>query len=207
MIKYSHACVRLEDGDRVLVIDPGLFSEAESLTGASDVLITHEHYDHVDSEKLADALENNPDLRVYAPAPLAEQLSGLGGALVTVAVGDRFTAAGFAVRAVGGEHAEIYEGLPGVVNVGYIIEDTIYHPGDSLFRPDTAVPTLLLPASAPWLKLAEALDFVRAVGPQRAHPIHDALLSDIGLTAFDNWLNLKGATAYTRIPIGEAVEL
>jgi L-ascorbate metabolism protein UlaG (beta-lactamase superfamily) len=207
MIKYGHACVRLEDGDRVLVIDPGLFTEAESLTGASDVLITHEHYDHVDREKIADARTENPDLRVYAPAPVAQQLANLGDVVVTVSSGDRFTAAGFAVRAVGGEHAEIYEGLPGVANIGYMVEDTIYHPGDSLFRPDTAVPTLLLPASAPWLKLAEALDFVRAVKPQRAHPIHDALLSDIGLTAFDNWVNLKGDTDYSRVPIGESVDL
>src|ERR1700753_1989868 len=113
MIKYGHACVRLEDGARALVIDPGLFSEADSLTGASDVLITHEHYDHVDSEKLADARTENPDLRVYAPEPVAAQLAGLGGGVVTVSEGERFTAAGFNVRCVGGQHAEIYEGLPG----------------------------------------------------------------------------------------------
>ncbi|HEY2675075.1 MAG TPA: MBL fold metallo-hydrolase [Rugosimonospora sp.] len=207
LIKYSHACVRLEDGDRKLVIDPGLWSEVESLAGATDVLITHEHYDHVDSEKLAEAKAGNPDLRVYVPSSAADQLAGLGDSVVTVAVGDRFTAAGFDVRVVGGQHAEIYEGLPGVANVGYIVEGSIYHPGDALFRPDSAVETLLLPASAPWLKLAEALDFVRDIKPKRAHPIHDALLSEIGLSAFDNWANLKGGTSYTRLEIGEPVSL
>jgi L-ascorbate metabolism protein UlaG (beta-lactamase superfamily) len=208
LIKYSHACVRLEDGDRALVIDPGLWSEVEALTGASDVLITHEHYDHVDTEKLAEARSTNPNLMVHAPESVIPQLSDLGEGVVAVSVGDRFTAGGFDVRVVGGEHAEIYEGLPGVPNVGYVIEGgAVYHPGDSLFRPDTAVGTLLLPASAPWLKLAEALDFVREVKPQAAHPIHDALLSDIGLSSFDNWVNLRGGTAYHRIPVGESVSL
>ncbi len=207
MIKYTHACVRLEDGDRKLVIDPGLWSEAESLAGVTDVLITHEHYDHVDTEKLADAKSIDSNLKVYAPSSVAQQLAGLGDSVVTVGAGDTFTAAGFEVRVVGGEHAEIYEGLPGVVNVGYIIEGAIYHPGDSLFRPDTAIETLLLPVSAPWLKLAEALDFVRDLKPRQAHPIHDALLSEIGQSAFDNWANLKGGTGYSRLEIGEPVDL
>jgi L-ascorbate metabolism protein UlaG (beta-lactamase superfamily) len=207
MIKYTHACVRLEDGDRKLVIDPGLWSEAESLAGVTDVLITHEHYDHVDTEKLADAKSIDSNLKVYAPSSVAQQLAGLGDSVVTVGAGDTFTAAGFEVRVVGGEHAEIYEGLPGVVNVGYIIGGAIYHPGDSLFRPDTAIETLLLPVSAPWLKLAEALDFVRDLKPRRAHPIHDALLSEIGQSAFDNWASLKGGTGYSRLEIGQPVDL
>ncbi|GAA5188451.1 MBL fold metallo-hydrolase [Rugosimonospora acidiphila] len=207
MIKYTHACVRLEDGERRLVIDPGLWSEVEALAGVADVLITHEHYDHVDSDKLAEARQDNPNLRVYAPASVAGQLAALGDSVVTVSVGDRFTAGGFSVRAVGGEHAEIYEGLPGCANVGYLVDESLYHPGDSLFRPDAAVETLLVPAAAPWLKLAEALDFVRDVKPARAYPIHDALLSEVGQHAFDNWMDLKGSTDYTRPQTGEPVSL
>jgi len=205
LIKYTHACVRLEDGDRVLVIDPGLWSEADALSAAAEVLITHEHFDHLDAGKLIEARTANPALTVYAPAAVAAQLGALGDAVITVAPGDRFTAAGFPVEVVGGKHAEIYDGLPGCANVGYLVDGGLYHPGDSLFRPETAVETLLLPASAPWLKLAEALDFVRAVKPQRAYPIHDAMLSEIGQSSFDNWVNLKGDTDYARIPVGESV--
>jgi L-ascorbate metabolism protein UlaG (beta-lactamase superfamily) len=205
MIKYTHACVRLEDGDRVLVIDPGLWSEGEALHGASDVLITHEHFDHLDTEKLAEARVDNHNLTVYAPAPAAAQLGAHTEGVVTIEPGDRFVAAGFQIRALGGPHGEIYQGMPGIDNVGYLVEDRLYHPGDSLLRPDVAVETLLLPASAPWLKLAEALDFVRDVKPRRAYPIHDAMLSGIGQTSFDNWVNLKGETEYARIPIGESV--
>jgi L-ascorbate metabolism protein UlaG (beta-lactamase superfamily) len=207
LIKYTHACVRLEDGERALVIDPGLWTEPESLTGASDVLITHEHFDHLDADKLVAAQAANPALTVYAGAAVTNQLSALGDGVVTVSVGDRFSAAGFEVRVVGGEHAEIYEGLPGCANLGYIVGGGLYHPGDALFRPNADIDTLLVPAAAPWLKLAEALDFIREVKPRRAYPIHDAMLSEIGRSSFDNWVGMKGNTDYARIPVGESVTL
>jgi L-ascorbate metabolism protein UlaG (beta-lactamase superfamily) len=207
LIKYTHACVRLEDGDRSLVIDPGVWAEPESLAGATDVLITHEHYDHFDADKLVAARAANPALTVYAGAAVAAQLPALGDAVVTVSAGDRFTAAGFDVRAVGGEHAEIYDGLPGCANLGYLIDGGLYHPGDALYRPGTSIDTLLVPAAAPWLKLAEALDFIRAVKPGRAHPIHDATLNEIGQGGFDNWVSMKGNTDYARIPVGGSVSL
>lgn len=205
LTKYTHACVRLESDGRALVIDPGVFSEREACAGVSAVLITHEHPDHVNVELLPSILEQNPGLKIYAGAAVSAQLSALGGAVVTVSVGDTFTAGGFAVQAVGGEHAEVYEGLPGIANLGYIVDGQIYHPGDAFFVPAVPVPTLLLPVSGPWVKTAEMLDFVRAVGPQRAFPIHDAVLSEIGVQMIDNWATRMGRTSYERIPVGSSV--
>jgi L-ascorbate metabolism protein UlaG (beta-lactamase superfamily) len=205
LTKYTHACVRQEDGDRRLVIDPGIWSEGAALEGVSHVLVTHEHADHVDVDKLAAAQLANADLKVYANADVAAQLEKLGDAVVTVASGDEFDAGGFTVRVVGGDHAEIYDGLPGCANVGFVV-DGVYHPGDSLFVPDVPVTTLLVPTSAPWLKLAEGIDFVRAVAPARAHSIHDAMLSDKGEQIIDRWHGLKGGTEYSRIPVGQTVD-
>ena len=207
LTKYTHACVRLERDGEAVVIDPGVVSEAEAYQGVSAVLVTHEHADHVNLELLPRVVEQNPGLTVYAVAAVADQLSVLGDAVVTVSVGDEFSVAGFTVSAVGGEHAEIYEGLPGVANVGYIVDGEVYHPGDALFVPPTPVPTLLLPVAGPWLKTAEMLDFARAVAPQRAFPIHDALLNEIGLALIDGWANRKAQTSYERIPVGSSVEL
>ena len=53
--KYTHACVRLEQDGRVLVIDPGEWSEPEALDGAAAVLVTHEHADHIEPTRLAAA--------------------------------------------------------------------------------------------------------------------------------------------------------
>lgn len=207
LTKFTHACVRLERDGQAIVIDPGVYSEREAYDGVSAVLITHEHSDHVNVELLPSIVEQNPGLKIYADTAVAAELSALGDAVVSVAVGDTFDAAGFSVQAVGGAHAEIYDGLPGCANLGYIVDSEVYHPGDALFVPAAPVPTLLLPVSAPWLKTAEMLDFVRAVRPQRAFPIHDALLSGIGFQLVDNWVNRKGETTYERIPVGSAVEL
>ncbi|WP_406277714.1 MBL fold metallo-hydrolase [Streptomyces sp. NBC_00191] len=203
LTKYGHACVRLEDGDRVLVIDPGTYSERESLSGATAVLISHEHEDHIDLDKLKAARESNPALTVHTHPALA---AVLGDGVTAVEPGDTFTAAGFTVRAVGGEHAEIIDGLPGCPNIGFIV-DGIYHPGDSLFVPAEAVDTLLVPAAGPWLKLREVIEFVRTVRPARAFPIHDVQLSDVGLDHFDQWLDGQGGADYSRIPLGKSVDL
>lgn len=212
LIKFTHACVRIEDGDRRLLIDPGIWTEREAYEGVTDILVTHEHDDHIDFERITSLLTSQ-ELRIFAPQTvraLAMEDNALRVAAATitsVAAGDTFTAGGFEVTTVGGEHAEIYEDLPGCANVGFIVEG-VYHPGDSFFVPEQPVTTLLIPAAAPWFKLSEALDFARAVAPTRAFPIHDRMLStDIGFDYFDAWMQAKGNTDYARIPLGKAATL
>jgi L-ascorbate metabolism protein UlaG (beta-lactamase superfamily) len=202
LTNFGHACVRVQDGDRVLVIDPGTFSEAEAaLSGATAVLVSHEHADHIDLEALKAARAGNPTLTVHTHAALAAEL---GEGAVAVAAGETFTAAGFTVKAVGGEHAEVIDGLPGCPNLGFLV-DGLYHPGDSFFVPSEEIDTLLIPASGPWVKIGEAITFVRGIRPARAFPIHDIQLSKIGLEYFDAWLEEE--TDYARIPAGASVDL
>jgi L-ascorbate metabolism protein UlaG (beta-lactamase superfamily) len=203
LTKHGHACVRLESADGVLVIDPGTLSGPDALTGATAVLVTHEHDDHIDAGRLAAALAAHPGLAVHTHPALAAEL---GPGVTPVEPGDTFTTAGFGVQVVGGEHAEIIDGLPGCPNVGFIV-DGVYHPGDSLFVPSEEVETLLVPASGPWLKLGAAIEFARAVKPRRAFPIHDAHLSDVGVESFDWWLGAKAGTDFARVPLGESVTI
>jgi hypothetical protein len=83
----------------------------------------------------------------------------------------------------------------------------VYHPGDALAVPPVRVSTVLAPAAAPWLKLAELLDFVRACEPDRTIGIHDAMLSEIGQQGVENWVRSKGGTEYLRLTPGSTVEL
>ena len=50
--KFGHACVRIEHDGQVVVIDPGAFTEREAVDGATAVLVTHEHVDHLDVDHL-----------------------------------------------------------------------------------------------------------------------------------------------------------
>jgi len=183
LTKYTHACVRFDDGDRALVIDPGIFSEVEqALDGVEAVLITHEHADHIDADRLRAAARANSRLRVWAPSAVADSVAELGEQVVTVGPGESFDAGGFAVRTFGGQHALIHPSIPMIANVGYLIgaQDSVYHPGDSFAVPSVPVSTLLAPLSAPWSKASEVIDFVVAVRAPRVHQVHDVLLTDVG---------------------------
>jgi L-ascorbate metabolism protein UlaG (beta-lactamase superfamily) len=211
LIKYTHACVRIEDASSVLVIDPGVWSEPAALDGAHVVLLTHEHSDHVDVDRLRAAVAENRELRVWAPSELAAQLADLGPALTSVRTGDAFSAAEFAVRTFGERHAQIHADVPVPQNIGYLVTaptgGTIFHPGDSFTVPNAEVHHLLVPACAPWLKLGETVDWIRAINPRRTFPIHDAMLSEIGLQIADRWIGEFGGAEYKRLAVAEPIDL
>jgi len=211
LTKFSHSCVRLERDGAVMVIDPGVWSERQALDGADAVLITHEHFDHVDVPALAEALGKRQNIEVYTHPDVAKLLSEHAGNVREVVPGDSFTAVGFDVRVYGGLHAMIHPELPRVANNGYFVAGAdgtggLYHPGDSFDVPtDADVDALLVPISGPWLKIAEAIEFVRAVRPHWAYALHDGLLNDIGARLADTHLaNLSGAE-YARLNPGHAV--
>ncbi|MEV6110181.1 MBL fold metallo-hydrolase [Streptomyces sp. NPDC051940] len=192
LIKYTHSCVRLEAPDgRVLVIDPGVWSEPRALDGADAVLVTHEHADHVDVLRLA-GLASQTGVPVYAPDGAA--LPGVD--FVPVSPGEVFEAAGFRVGAHGGRHALIYGGLPDCANLGYLVDGAVYHPGDSLHVPDVPVETLLVPLQGSWMRIGEAIDFVRAVRPDRAFGIHDAQVNEHGLAGASGWMEEECGVDY-----------
>ena len=206
--KFTHSCLRIE-GDGVLVVDPGEFSERSALDGADAVLITHEHPDHLDLAALTEAAERRPALRVFAHEQVLPKLAAFGDIATAVGPGESFAAAGFAVRAFGGRHALIHPDIPRIANLAYRIGDddaNVYHPGDSFTVPeDTVVDTLFVPLNAPWMKLMESIDFVRAVRPSRAFAVHDGLLNPTGAQISDGHLTRLSGTTYAHVPPGTTI--
>ncbi len=194
LTKFTHSCVRFDDGDRSLVIDPGVFSEvAEALDGARGVLITHEHPDHLDEQRLRAAAKADPRLRIWAPSGVAGSFADLGEQVVAVAPGDTFEAGGFAIETFGGQHGLFHPTVPVVQNNCYLIDGTVYHPGDSVIVPTKQVQVLLLPIHAPWSRTADVIDFEVSTRAPRALPIHDALINDLGRSLIEGPLIRIGA--------------
>lgn len=209
LTKKSHACVRLEKDGRTLVLDPGGFSEADAAVGAEAILVTHEHPDHFDEERLRAALDANPAAEVWTLRSVAEKISAaFPGRVHTVGHGDTFTAAGFDVQVHGELHAVIHPDIPRITNVGYLIDGgRVFHPGDALTVPGRAVETLMLPVMAPWSKISEVIDYVREVKPQRAYDIHDALLTDLARPIYDRQIGALGGARHLRLAPGESTAL
>jgi L-ascorbate metabolism protein UlaG (beta-lactamase superfamily) len=209
LTKHEHACVVLEKDGASIVIDSGSFSSgaAEIIAGAGAILITHEHFDHVNEAAINEALVARPDLRVYAPAALGGMFAAHQDQFTAVAAGDALTVGSFAVTVHGSEHAVIHADIPVIPNVGYLVDGSLYHPGDAYFVPEVPVSVLLLPTSGPWMKLGEAADYVRAVRPQQIVQIHEMLLSDIGLSLAGNILGEQGLTGLplTAVPAGQSL--
>ena len=210
LTKLRHSCVRLERDGRTLVIDPGGFTEDTALAGADAVLITHEHFDHLDADKLGAALTADPDLRVWTNPALAEKLTAdFPGRVTGVAGGSTFEAAGFTVQTHGDEHAVIRDAVPVIANIGFLVEG-IFHPGDAFTVPDQHVDTLLLPLNAPWAKLSETVTQLAKVSPRRVHPIHDALLTPPGLEVYGghaSQVSTEAGADFHRLEPGESLTL
>ncbi len=180
LTKLEHACLVLEDGSgQRLIIDPGSYTRpVGDLNNVVAVVITHKHDDHCDESQLQRILETNPACQLFGTQEVAQRLSSYK---VTIARhGDSHKVAGFEVEFFGDLHQQIHSSIPIIQNIGVMVNRSVYYPGDSYTHCDYPVDVLACPASAPWLKISDVIDFLLDTKPRRSFPTHNALLSDLG---------------------------
>ncbi len=205
LTKFGHACIRVEHHDAVVVVDPGGWTSPEPVDGATAVLLTHEHPDHVHVDHLR--LTAAPIWTIDAVARLLRAQAPDVAERVTVVAPDESFDVGVPVTAVGELHAVIHPELPRFDNSGYLLDaggTTVFHPGDALTGPGRHVDVLCAPVSAPWLKASEAVDFARSVGAARNLAIHDRVYSEEGLGIVDGHFErlLGEGQSYVRLAEG-----
>ena len=189
LTKYAHACLSLEKSDMQIVIDPGnLTDDYTPSSKVVAIIITHIHSDHFDPGMINRITQLNQNAVVIAHQSITDKLAA-GTAYVSVEAGDALTVGNFGLKFYGGEHATIFDRLPGVANLGVMVDEILYYPGDSFAVPDMDVKFLALPVAAPWLKISETIDFLNSVRPKLAFPTHDAILSTSGKQIVDNLLS------------------
>jgi len=212
LTKYEHACAVVEEQGKKIVIDPGAFTQAfGELTAIVAVVLTHNHADHFEPRHIDAILAANPAVRIFGPSDTVGQLNDKSKA-TAVTGGDTATVGPFKLRFFGERHAEIhpdYFKMP--ENVGVLVNDRLYYPGDSFITPGVPIEVLLAPVSAPWLKIGETIDFVAKVKPTLCIATHTALLSEIAITLTEQkWLGVacqKHDIGYKHLNPSDSIEL
>jgi len=181
----GHSCLLVDIGGQRILIDPGGFSPGiVDVTGIGLILVTHQHPDHIDLQRLPAVLEANPQARMYAEPQAAAVMEEAGIAAEHTVSGQALTFGQVQVTPVGELHALINEAMPRVGNLGVVLrsegEPSLFHPGDAYDAEPGQVDILALPLNAPWAASRDTVAFARRISPRVCIPIHDALLSDVG---------------------------
>lgn len=170
--RYVQSAFRVQSGDTVVYVDP---HRLDGGPPAGLILITHEHFDHMDPNAIAAVATN--DTVVVANAPCAHQLQGkVKGRIVSVQEGDTVTEKGVEVRAVAGYNGHHPRGF----NVGFVFllgDQTVFHAGDTDRVPEMSslgeIDVALLPIGGTYtMAEAEAAEAVRMIRPRVVIPMH-----------------------------------
>ena len=181
----GHACLLVETGGQRILIDPGVYSQGiADVTGVSIILVTHQHADHIDLQRLPGILKANPHARLYAEPQASAVMADVGMASEHTVAGETLAVGRVEIMPVGEKHALINEALPRIGNLGVVLrsegEPSLFHPGDAYDGEPGQVDILALPLNAPWSAGRDTVRFARRISPRVCVPIHDALLSTIG---------------------------
>lgn len=208
LTKFQHACFVVEKDGKSIVVDPGnLTHDFIMPKHVAAVFITHNHPDHLDNQLVITILRTHPKAVLLAHESIVNDFKNEH--TQAVSVGEIVDAGGITLQFVGGDHEPIDSTIKTPVNIGVIIDSHLYYPGDSCFAPLQPIIELLLPISAPWLTISNAINLVRKLKPTHAFPTHDAILSVEGQALLDKivtGITSPLNTSYQRIN-GKTVQL
>ena len=176
--KFEHACFVASIGDKKVVVDPGSFTvPLPDSNNVVAVVITHEHADHWTPEHLQRIKDNSPDVRFFGPA-------GVVGSSIRLRVSpsSRTATRSRSSRSPSSSSARSTPRSTSRSRSSTTSASSSTTPcstrGDSFTLGPVGVDLLGVPASAPWLKIGEVMDYVLAPEARSAaSPPHDMINS------------------------------
>jgi L-ascorbate metabolism protein UlaG (beta-lactamase superfamily) len=194
----GHASLLVETADARILLDPGTWSaRAHELRDLDAILVTHQHADHLDQDRLPELLRANPHAELVTDPDSADLLRNKGIEARPLRPGDTVSVKAVTVTGVGELHALIHDDIPRIHNTGMRLsadgEPTVFHPGDALDAEPEGVDVLAFPLNAPWARSREMTDFLRRLAAPHAVPVHDGLLNDTGRRLYLNQAGQLGS--------------
>ena len=180
--KVGHCCLLIEVAGKRIMTDPGSFTVTDHVQEHIDiVLITHEHGDHLHIDSLKEILLINPKVKIITNGAVGKILEEAGIAYEKVEGQADLSIEGIYFEACDAKHVKIFEDYGQVQNTGYFITERLFYPGDAYADPQKDVEILVLPVAGPWCKVADVINYAKTIAPQKAFPVHDGLLNEVGL--------------------------
>lgn len=210
LTKFQHACLVLEKEKSTLIIDPGTFTHDFIMPKHVDaIIVTHNHPDHCDPSLIEKIHRSFPKASLIAHESVTSQYSFMP--TITVDANESLTVGPYHLAFIGGTHAPIAPSIQVPPNLGILIDECIYYPGDSFVTPpaDKKIAALALPVSAPWLTIDKVFTLLHTLRPTLAFPTHDAILSPDGQGLIDRMVGQVASehgTTYKRLN-SESIEL
>jgi L-ascorbate metabolism protein UlaG (beta-lactamase superfamily) len=176
----GHGTLLFRFGGKTVHVDPvGQYADYARLPKADVILVTHEHFDHLDKQAIAAIAV--PETLLVVPAECARQL----GRGVVMKNGDVKTFQGLKVEAVPAYNV-VHERAPGQpfhpkgAGNGYVItfaDQRVYVAGDTENVPEMAklakIDIAFLPMNLPYTMTPEMVaQAVRAIQPRIVYPYH-----------------------------------
>jgi L-ascorbate metabolism protein UlaG (beta-lactamase superfamily) len=180
--KLGHCCLLIEEAGKTILTDPGSFTDTQnSITGIDLVVISHEHGDHLHVDSLKQVIAHNPDAIIVTNSGVGKILDAEGIVYQVLEGTSKATIHDILIEAFDGKHEEIFEEIGQVQNTGYMFAGRLFYPGDSFKNPERLIEILALPVAGPWCRLPDAIRYALTLKPQKAFPVHDAVLKHSGM--------------------------
>lgn len=184
--KLGHCCLIIEEQGRRIMIDPGKYSTLQNDEKNIDfILITHQHSDHVHVESLKTVLSNNPNVKIITNVSVGGILEKEGIACTPIQDGQNIELDNkLSIKGVGKLHKQVHPNIPQVEDVGFMLNDKFFYPGDALHTPNERAEIVAFPVAGSWIKVGEVIDWLKELKPKTVIPVHDGILNEYGLKAF-----------------------
>ncbi len=177
--KLGHSCILIEEKGVKILTDPGNYSMAQNnIKNIDIILITHQHQDHCDISSIKTILSNNPQGKIITNKSVSIILKKNEIESIVVENEQFFQEKEVPIEGFGKNHAIIYTSIPVIQNIGYLINNKMFFPGDALIKPKKSIEILALPVYAPWMRISEAIDYAIELKPKVCIPIHDGILKN-----------------------------
>lgn len=169
--KFEHSCLLVEMPgpiNRTALFDPGAMSQQaldiDALEFLDDIIITHEHGDHLHIPIIVELVQKFPDVRITTTA-----------SVVTLLAAEGITATSKPSEGIvffDAPHEDVEPVFPSPEEIGVHYLDKLTHQGDSHTFSETKS-VLALPITGPWGSTIKAVNLALQLRPKFIVPIHD----------------------------------